>query len=151
MKNPEGLYLFRGVNAEMHESGDGLKPKGTTFLRVLYHNGDFKFDGSITHGESYQNATAGHQYDSKKYPTSGISTSVHFEIAKLYATHKGQTGYVYVFDRKVLSANSIQEFIVNDLMVNPKKPEDAEVIIRNLDDTELPLCLVKKVIQVKPS
>ncbi|MCF8459792.1 MAG: hypothetical protein K9G46_03645 [Flavobacteriales bacterium] len=143
-------FLYRGVSKAMYEEGHGLKPKGTSLLKVLTHNGDFKYDGSMTVGESQANAILAHQLDSGKYPTSGVSTSFSFQIAKEYATYNGQPGYVYELDRMRFLEFYVEEFIVSKIVAKPYKPFDDEVIIRSAKDIEIPFSLVSKVVAVNP-
>jgi hypothetical protein len=90
-----------------------------------------------------------HQRDSKKYQTSGISTTPNYENAVRYATHKGQSGYVYKIDRTMLDAHGVKEFPVDQHAVRPAIPCDHEVILVALDFGPLPDAIVVDVIPVQ--
>ncbi len=135
----------------MYDAMHGLKPKGTSLVKLLHYNGDFRYDGSMTQGQSEQNAILAHQLHSGNYPTSGISTTPHFEVAKSYATHEGQQGYVYQIDRTRLTEFHVKEYIVSELVNNPHIPSDEEVILRSSNDLELSFELVSKVVSVDPN
>ena len=77
-------YLYRGVNSELYESTCGqliLKALGRPFERVVKYGQGFKF-GEFTYGKSTKNAVVGHQKDSSRFTSSGVSTTPIFENAK---------------------------------------------------------------------
>ena len=122
-----------------------LRPKGYEFELIVYHDGTFRFDGSVTYGKSEQNAIAGHQVDSNKFKTSGISTTPHISRAKYYALNQGYSGYILYFEKKKLIEDGVQFFVVSEKIPNPKVVEDDEVIIKMKDDSSLPIILIHKI------
>jgi hypothetical protein len=124
-------YLFRGVGIEMHNNGEGLKSKGTEFNIEGQLGDDFAMLGNgMLHGSAEVNAILAHQTDSSKYPTSGVSTTPHFERAKYYATKGGTaSGIVYKIDPLKFSEFEIKIFRIKDHIPFPKIAEDDEVII----------------------
>ena len=55
-----------------------------------------------------------------------------------------------MFDRTILEGTDIDEFIVHELMENPKKPQDDEVILRKKDDSPIATHMVSVIIPVTP-
>lgn len=144
-------YLYRGVNAKMHkDTGGKLEPKaiGEPFKRFVKY-GQFKY-GQVTYGESAQNAVVSHQENSTEYPTSGVSTTPHFENAKAYATHQGKhtSGVVYKIDSELLIKAKVTAYKVIDFITRPAIPEDKEVILVAKDLGPLPDQIVVEVIKV---
>ncbi len=143
--------LFRGVSIEMHESGQALSPKGTGFKRTMNFDDDWSFDTGCTFDDSRENAVIGHQRDSDYYRSAGVSTTLHFERAKYYAT-SGLTrdGFVYKISRFSLRKYGVQEHVVSEYTPSPKCPEDDEVILFHTEDGPLPPAIVSAVISVQP-
>jgi hypothetical protein len=145
-------YLYRGVNKEMHDKAIGLNSKGTTLNRVVQLGEEFAQLGSgMQLGHSNTNGILAHQTDSSRYPTSGISTTTEFEIAKKYATYSNKVGYVYKFDVDDLIKLGIEMFKVSDYIPYPKKPCDNEVILKHKLNKSLPSSIIKEVILVEKS
>jgi hypothetical protein len=147
-------YLYRGENEEMRRcSGGVLSPKviKQPFYFVFKANGSIKADGSATSGPSEKNAVYGHQLSSKKFPTSGISTTPVFQRAQHWATKGGQPdvlGYVFKIDRELAKGIGVKEYIVSEWVENPNIPEDEEVILVAQDMGNLPRDVVVEIIQV---
>ncbi len=146
-------YLYRGINQEMYEKANGeLRPKliNQPFSYVFKADGSIKANGSATAGPSKQNAVLGHQLNSSKFPTSGISTTPFLERAQYYATGKSKktTGYVFKLDRKRFREYGIEEYIVSEWVENPNTPENAEVILVSQALRELPRQIIAMVTKV---
>jgi hypothetical protein len=137
----------------MHNNGEGLKPKGTRFDIEGQHGDDFAMLGNgMQHGSAEVNAILAHQTDSTKYPTSGVSTTPHFERAKYYATKGGTaSGIVYKIDPSKFSEFEIEIFRIKDHIPFPKIAEDDEVIIRQKSDLKINEKVVIEVIPVGDS
>lgn len=120
------------------------------FTYVFKADGSIKADGSAIAGPSIQNAVLGHQINSKRFPTSGISTTPIFERAKYYATNGGafSLGYVFKIDRELFERFRIEEYIVSEWVENPSKPEDEEVILVSQSLKELHTQVIVKIIEV---
>ncbi len=146
-------YLYRGENSQLYKKNEGkLIPKSTNaFLYAFkYGNSDYKYGSGGTYGVSPANAVLGHQMDSKKYPTSGISTTPHFECACNYALGRGEfeIGYVFKIDRELLESNNVKEWLVAQYVTHPSVPEDDEVILVSNDFDILPENIIVEIIPV---
>jgi hypothetical protein len=89
-----------------------------------------------------------HQLDQEGYPTSGISTTPHFERACTYATYGGVPGFVYKIDRQLLDGNGVKQWLVEQFVVQPSIPEDDEVILVANDFGALPDSIVVEIVPV---
>lgn len=143
-------YLYRGVSADMHEAQKGeLRPKlFTPFSR----NPEFGRDewGNCFWGDTSLNAVVEHQRHQAGYPTSGISTTPHFERARFYATcgHKLQNGYIYTIARDRCYTHGVTLYVVNDIVPQPSVIDDDEVILVASDFGILPSEIVIDVIKL---
>jgi hypothetical protein len=142
------MKLYRGVNSQMFAeilAKGKIRPKGYDFSLMFSFDGSWKFDGSIVFDKTKQNAVLGHQIDSNKFKTSGISTTPHFEIAKTYALHGGKykTGIVLELETETLNSNDYETIVVADFVKAPTKPTDDENILKRRDDAAIPLELFK--------
>jgi len=147
----ESRYLYRGVSEEMHNAKSSLAPKGTSFYRAIKYDQGFKYDSGVTYGSSINNAIVGHQLDSVKFPTSGISTTPFIDRAKIYALNngKGSKGIIYKIDRTLLSKNKVKEYRVSEYAKFPSIPEDDEVILVAENNGVLPHEVIVDTIPVK--
>jgi len=142
-------FLYRGVNSDIAKRKEGLKPKGLQFKRLPRHGESYVRHGNgVTHGLSTNNSILAHQIDSSEFPSSGISTSPKFDIARNYATYGGKKGVVYKIDKRKLQENDIDIFIVKDYVLYPHKPEDEEVILRHRFDKEISFDIVVDIINI---
>ena len=143
-------YLYRGASESIHRKNNGrLVPKETGPFEYAFHYGEGEYGSGETYGSSPINAVVRHQLNQEGFPTSGVSTTPHFERAKFYATHNGKlAGYVYKIDRSLLSSHSVQEFIVSEFAKRPSVPEDDEVILVASDFGPLPEEVIVDVISV---
>ena len=143
-------YLYRGARESIHRKNKGqLVPKKTEPFQYAFHYGEGTYGSGATYGPSQTNAVIRHQLNQGGFPTSGVSTTPHFECAKFYATHNGkQTGYVYKIDRSLLAGHNVREFVVSQLAKRPSVPEDEEVILVASDFGPLPDEIVVDVIPV---
>ena len=122
-------FLYRGVNEEIHNRGEGLKPHGCSFLTLggwqeASHRG-WSGSGWDTDKNS---AVLNHQ---RGVPTAGVSTTPFFDRATFYATHNGKykKGFIYKIDRTLLQKFFITEYVVSKFINNPEIPQDGEVIL----------------------
>jgi hypothetical protein len=145
-------FLFRGVSLLMHESGEGLRPKGTIFKKVMrLDTPGFFYDMGCTFDNSKENAIIAHQLNSAAHLTSGVSTTPHFDRAKHYATSGFKcNGIVYKIERCRLNSCDVQEYVISEYTDFPKYPEDDEVILVHRDHGTLPESIVIETIQVDP-
>lgn len=146
----EARFLYRGVSLEMHNQSNGvLSPKGTSFEGISHFDQGFHFDQGLTFDESEENAVVEHQRNSNCYPTSGVSTTPHWDRAKKYATRNGtQDGIVYKLDRSKFPKYGIKEYVVKDYTNFPHIPEDDEVILVHEDHGNLPKDIIVEIIEV---
>jgi len=131
-------YLYRGENSQLYKENNGkLIPKSTdAFLYTFkYGESDYKYGSGGAYGISPANAVLGHQINSKKYPTSGISATPHFERACYYALGNGkfENGYIFKIDCDLLESNNVKEWLVAKYATHPSVPEDDEVILVSND------------------
>ncbi|MDT8303444.1 MAG: hypothetical protein RQ760_18335 [Sedimentisphaerales bacterium] len=145
-------FLYRGVHVDIHMANDGvLIPKGTSITRVVHLDTSLaRLDSGITLDDSTENAVIGHQINSDKFPSSGVSTTPHFNRAKYYATRGHKTkGIVYKIARDKLMIYGITEYIVSEYAVQPKDLSDEEVILVHKDHGPLPSEVVVSIIEVE--
>ena len=139
--------LFRGVNLALFESaGGGLEPKSTAaFVRAPEWGVDEW--GNSFWGENEKNAVVHHQRHQLGNPTSGISTTPHYERAVFYATTGGteRFGRVYVIDEALCASYGVALHVVNEIVPNPSVPEDDEVILVAADCGPIPREIVIEV------
>ena len=144
-------FLYRGVSLEIHLKTEGkLIPKGLSFKHpVRYGSQIAKYGSGITYGSSENNAVIGHQTNSDEFPTSGVSTTPHFERAKFYANKgKNVKGIVYKINRQKLAVYEVKEYIVTKYTTQPTVPEDDEVILVDKNSGPLPNEIIIYVIEV---
>ncbi|PSW04110.1 hypothetical protein C9J01_28555 [Photobacterium rosenbergii] len=124
-------YLYRGFNCYINKE-KALTPRNVDApLETGAEFGDEHVqcgDSDFTFGCSVANTVHTHEYGGNGDPTSGLSTSPHFEVAKKYALNKGkyESGTVIKLSRKVLLDCGVQIFRVSDLVESPAVPEDDE-------------------------
>jgi hypothetical protein len=144
-------YLYRGVSNDIFKNNRGkLVPKVPETFSYCFKCGEGLVCGQGVAGTSEVNAVIRHQLDQAGFPTSGISTTPHFDRAKFYALggHTHALGFVYKVDRELFALNGIREFIVAEYTVRPAAPEDDEVILVASDLGELPSDIIVDVIRV---
>ncbi len=132
----EANLLYRGINTEMYEKGNGqIKPKGMVTLTMLYPGKivplNTLFPGkSMKHGiDKHQNIYRQDE-DNFKENSAYISTTPIYDIAKKYATcNNSVAGYVFIIDRTMLARYNIEEFIVTDIANIVFEPKDKEVLL----------------------
>ena len=147
------MIIYRGINNEMFSIISREKlihPKAHEFSIVFSHDGSIYYDGSATYGKSKRNAVLGHQIDSSKFRTSGISTTPHFKRAKYYAlnNNKYSKGYILEFDTDKLDLNEYELIVVSEIVKSPKIPEDSEIILRRFDNNSIPYMLITNLIEI---
>lgn len=133
------MILYRGENWDRWieiQKDNGIKPKGIEFEITFEHDKSIYYDGSATFGSSSLNAVNGHQICSKKFMTSGISTTPFWERARLYALEDGAytKGVIFEININDIIMEEIELFEVNKLIINPNIKEDNEVIIKRKDN-----------------
>jgi hypothetical protein len=142
--------LYRGVNAVMHDALNAeLRPKQfAPFTRAPEFGRDEW--GNCFWGDSSLNAVVEHQRHQAGYPTSGVSTTPHFERARYYATEGGtnQGGYIYVINPDLCRAHGVTLYAVNDLVPQPFVVEDNEVILVAQDFGVIPSVVVVNVVRL---
>src|SRR4051794_31076381 len=122
-----GMHLFRGVSIELHKAQSGeLRPK----KQFAPFTSEPKFGqaefGNSFWGDTPLNAIIEHQQHQAGLPTSGVSTTPHFERARFYATCGGTRpgGVIYVIDRDLCSEHGVALYTVNELVPQPSVPDD---------------------------
>jgi hypothetical protein len=126
-------FLFRGVSEEFHRANGGLltpKVQGPFTYEFHWDESGLTFDSGATWDSTPTNAVIRHQLNQEGFPTSGISTTPHFERAVLYARSREGTsgGYVFKINRQALKTEGVEQFVVSKFCP-PSIPEDDEVIL----------------------
>jgi hypothetical protein len=147
------MYLYRGVSEKYHQDSGGiLKPKVVGAFTYNFHWGESGayWDSGITWDSTPANAVIRHQFNQEGFPTSGISTTPHFERATIYARGKDglSLGFIYKIARARLKEHDVREFIVADYAIYPSVPEDDEVILVIPNSQHLPEDLVIEIIPI---
>jgi hypothetical protein len=145
-------FLFRGISASFHLASEGLlKSKVQGPFTYVFHWGEpgHVWGSGATWGSTPTNAVIRHQLNQEGFPTSGISTTPHFERAIVYACGKNGNGSGYVFKiiRSALERHGVAEFVVAQFC-QPSVPEDDEVILAVSDASHLPPTVIAEIIPV---
>lgn len=143
-------HLYRGVSESLHERLNGqLVPKTIGPFKYTFHFDEgFHLDNGATLDSSDTNAVIRHQLHQSGFPTSGVSTTPHFNRAHFYATSRERKGFTYQINRSLLSAAGVHEYVVANYVRCPTIPEDDEVILVASDNGPIPLSVVTKTIAV---
>ena len=148
-------FLYRGVTTGFHDRNGGrLEPKKIEPFEYNFHweEKGVTWDSGGTWDSTTTNAVIRHQLKQEGFPTSGISTTPHFERAEVYARGRDgrSAGYVYKIDRSLLQQHGVSEFVVKDYVKEPSIPEDDEVILVAADNAASPAVLIVERIPVPP-
>lgn len=149
MHMPEACHLYRGVSTEMYEAQGGeLRPKQFVPFTRAPEFGRDEWNNCFW-GDSSLNAVVEHQRHQAGYPTSGVSTTLHLERARFYATRGGEflAGYIYVIDRNLCHSCGVTLYVVNDIVPQPSIVEDDEVILVAQDFGVIPFGVVIDVVR----
>jgi len=81
------IFLYRGTSYKNHLRNNGkLIPKGITCkYPILYGDPIAKYGSGVTYGCSLSNAVIGHQTNSDRYPTSGVSVNGNIKMYLLWS------------------------------------------------------------------
>ena len=155
MSRDDSHPLYRGVNLSMHLESEGRiapKKQGAFEYEFTADCTLITADNSLlTIGPSDVNAVHWHQFAQHHHPTSGISTTPHFERAVHYATRgrvRGEQGVVYEINRAGLDQCNVRQFIVAEYVTRPRVPADDEVILVTASGESLPAALLVRVTKV---
>lgn len=146
-------FLYRGVSKSFHRVNGGLlKPKiqGPFTYSFHWNEGGLGWD-SRTWASTPDNAVIRHQLNQEGFPTSGISTTPHFQRAIFYTRGPSGTegGYVFKISREALLSRNIEQFVVAHYC-KPSAPEDDEVILPTPDGDHLSSEVIFEVIEITP-
>ena len=146
-------FLYRGVTIRFHKQNNGvLKPKKIEPFNYSFHwdKEGLVWDSSGTWDTSTDNAVIIHQLNQEGFPTSGISTTPHFERAQVYARGRDRrtAGFIYKLERSLFSKHEVTEFFVSNYVKEPSIPEDDEVILVSGNFGALPQSIVIEVIPI---
>jgi hypothetical protein len=147
-------FLFRGVSEAFHRANGGLlKPKAQDSFSYGFHWDEpgATWDSGITWDSTPTNAVIRHQLGQEGFPTSGISTTPHYDRAVFYVRgpNGNAGGYVFKINRKALASEGVEQFVVSHYC-RPSVPEDEEVILVTRNGIHLPSILVAEIIEVPP-
>ena len=155
MSRGDSPLLYRGVNSSIHLKSEGrIAPKrqGSFEHEFTADCTLITADNSlVTISPSDVNAVHWHQFAQDHHPTSGISTSPHFERAAYYATHggaAGERGFVYEINRAGLDQLKVRQFVVANYVTQPRVPMDDEVILVTVSGEPLATELIVRVTEV---
>ena len=137
------MFLYRGSTEAFHRrNGDQLRAKavGPFEFTFRWDQQDVRWDSGATWDTSMANAVMRHQLNQEGHPTSGISTTPHFDRAAVYARGKDgrSAGFVVKIDRARVAAIGVREFVVAEFVREPSIPEDGEVILLTAEGAPLP-------------
>jgi len=147
-------FLFRGVSDAFHRANGGLlKPKVQGPFTYGFHwdESGLTWDSGVTWDSTPTNAVIRHQLNQEGFPTSGISTTPHFERALFYVRGPGGTagGYVFKINRFALPSEGVSLFVVSQFCA-PSIPEDDEVVLVTRNGGHLPAGVIVEIIEVQP-
>jgi len=143
-------YLYRALRKDEIETENILISKEQETFEKLPRLGiDTRLHFIL--GETEEYAVRQHQWQQEGFPTSGISTTPHFERAKFYA----RDGVVVKINRSLFKKYGIKEYVVKEcLRKYPEDiacPEDDEVILVKKDCGHFPKEIIEEVIIIDKS
>jgi hypothetical protein len=139
-------YLYKALRKEEIDAGNILIPKSQGPFRSDPRFGiDMRFP--IEFG-SETNAVRQHQWQRNGFPTSGVSTTPHFDRAKVYA----RDDVIVKINRQLFSKYGIKEYVVKEYLEKfPEDiaaPEDDEIILVKGDGGQFPKEIIEEVIKI---
>jgi hypothetical protein len=148
-------FLYRGETEGHSRRNEGrLKPKksGPFEFNASWDTPFFCWDSSVTWDSTAANAVVRHQFEREGFPTSGLSTTPHFERAAIYARGRDgrSNGFVFKIDRTGLARCGVREFVVSEYARWPSVPQDDEVILVTPNGNPLPKKLVVQITLISP-
>ncbi|EGM79090.1 hypothetical protein Rhein_0708 [Rheinheimera sp. A13L] len=130
------FFLYRGVCEERYQELKGIlspKKSGDEFASEACFRDECGpgWGSGIVFGKSDINAVVLHQWQQAAIPTSGISSTPHFERARFYALSAGKShkGYVFKLSIHQLHQDNVTIYRVNELVPCPAVPEDDEHVL----------------------
>jgi len=130
-------FLYRGVSKEKDRALKGLLcPNGIKPEVSARYDGQIKFDGTFTYGETSENAVRAHQIQTGLYGGCYISTTEDVNRSAIFATSGySEEGWVYVIDPDKFE----QYQVVSKKFPDPLYPDEQEVSIRAHDCGSIPI------------
>lgn len=147
-------FLYRGVNSDLYKKLKGvLEPKlsGKDFSSTIqFGQVHAQYSNDIQFGNSVKNELVKHQWGQQGIPTSGISTTPHYERAKYYALSNGEKneGYIYKLSIKKLKESNVNIYRVNENINFPSLNEDDEHILVNKDFKAIPKHTIDSIVHI---
>ena len=143
-------YLYRALRKEEIDAGNILIPKSQEPFRSYPRFGiDTRFP--IVLRDTEEHAVRQHQWKQSGFPTSGVSTTPHFEKAKFYA----RDGIIVKINRQLFSKYRIKEYIVKKYLGKFQDdiaaPEDDEIILVQENGAPFPKEIIEKVVKIDKS
>ena len=141
-------YLYRALRKEEIDAGNRLIPKSQEPFRSDPCFGiDMTFP--IEFG-SETNAVRQHQWKRNGFPTSGVSTTPHFEIAKKDYAKRNRV--IVKINRQLFGKYGIKEYVVKEYLgkfpEDIAAPEDDEIILVKEDGGSFPKEIIEEVIDI---
>ncbi len=145
------LWLYRGVDQEMHAQGVGLRPRNSArvFRRDVRNDGTWKYDGSVIYGDPTSQAVHAHQLDSEAFDGPGLSFSLDESVARHFATQGGLgPGVVYVVSVQQLKTLGCLLFEPREHTGALQNPAEAEMVVVPPTGVALTLADMARIIEV---
>jgi len=146
------VFVYRGVNREMHDAGIGLQPRNgeRPFRREVWCDGTWRLDGSVIFGDPVSQAVHAHQLDSEAFGGPGLSFTTDEAVARGFATTGGlQSGVVYVACVEQLIAIGCALFDPRQHTAELENPNEREVIVVPPTGVSLTLAHMARLIEVR--
>ncbi len=145
----DSRYLYRALRKEEIDAGYVLIPKSQKPFQNHPRVGiDTRLPFKL--GEQEEYAVRQHQWKRNGFPTSGISTTPHFERAIDYA----REGVIVKINRQLCSKYGIREYVVKEYLDKfPEDiavPEDDEIILVKENGNSFPKEIIEEVIPINP-
>ena len=142
-------YLYKGLRKEEIDAWNILIPKSQGPFRSHPRLGiDTRLPFVLGEAEEY--AVRQHQWKQSGYPTSGVSTTPHFERAKKVYGERNRA--IVKINRQLFGKYGIKEYVVKEYLgkfpEDIAAPEDDEIILVKEDGGPFPKEIIVEVIKI---
>jgi len=142
-------YLYKALRKEEIDAGNILIPKLQGPFRSHPRLGiDTRFPFVL--GETEEHAVRQHQWQRNGFPTSGVSTTPHFEIAKKVYAKRNRV--IVKINCQLFSKYGIKEYVVKEYLgkfpEDIAAPEDDKIILAKEDGGSFPKEIIEEVIKI---
>ncbi|WP_414488057.1 hypothetical protein [Stenotrophomonas maltophilia] len=138
--------LYRGVSKAIDDGNGGrIKPHGSAPKVAVLADGRFLCDGTITLGETFENAARAHRLESGLYGGSVVSFTRDATEAHRFATSNfSEQGVVYVVDEALFEKHGILAWEGEDV----EWADEQEVSLSAPDGGDIPPAIVVRKYEV---